>query len=64
MDLHLQGLAVFDHLKAFDDMKLLCVGRAVIVDKRLGRKPNRIDEKRIAFVTANRFPVPRGLRIS
>src|SRR5450755_4065028 len=32
MDPYLQGLAALDNLKAFDDMKLLSVGRSVIVD--------------------------------
>ena len=61
MDLHLQGLAALDNPEALDDMKLLSVGRSVIIDERFGRQPNRIDDKRIVFVMANRFPIPGGL---
>src|SRR5258706_8068885 len=64
MDVHLERLSLVDHVETFNHMQLLGVRCEVIVDEGLGREPDRIDDKRIAFVTPDRLAEPgrRGLR--
>src|SRR6266446_9740826 len=62
-DDRLQRLAVLDHLEALNYMDLLRVGRAVIVDKRLVVEADGVDYEFVSLVMADRFAIPRRLRI-
>src|SRR3984893_8134586 len=58
-----QLLAVLDHPPAFRDVQLAGMRRAIIVEERLVVEGDGIDDERIALVMADRFSVPRGVRI-
>src|SRR5580704_4240314 len=62
-DRHLKRLALIDHLEALDDMKLLGMGRAVIVDESAIAQPDRVDHELVAFVMADRLAVPGWLHM-
>ena len=59
-DVHFQHLAAVDQPPPLDDVKLLAMRRAVIVDEGLGVLTDRIDYQRVAFVMADRLPVKTG----
>jgi hypothetical protein len=48
-----QFLAFFDHSPTFDDVQLVAVRRAVIVEERLVVEADGIDDERIVLVMAN-----------
>src|SRR5882672_5779348 len=59
----LQCLSVVDQAETFDDMDLGRVWRAVIVDESPVVQPNRVDDQRVAFIMADRLPVPAWCNI-
>jgi len=62
VDIYVDGIFV-RHTKTLDDVQLVGVRRAVIVDEaqRVVEQRNGIDDQRIAFVVADGFAVPAGL---
>jgi len=58
-DGYLQRLAAVGHLEALDDVNLVGVRRAVIVDERPVIEPDGIDDQLVAFVVTDGFAVPR-----
>src|SRR6185503_12430400 len=64
LERNLDRLAAIDELVAFDDMELVAVGCAVIVDEGLCRHANRVDDESVAvLIMADRVAVPGRLRI-
>src|SRR5258706_13437075 len=62
-DADFDHVAAVDQLPAFDDVKLLGMGRAVVVDVGLVVKPDSVDHECVVLVIADGFAVPRWLRI-
>src|ERR1700730_726106 len=57
-DVHLHRLTAVDQCKALDDVQLLGMWRAEIIDERLVIQPDRIDHQRVALVATDRLAVP------
>jgi hypothetical protein len=57
-DRRLERLFALDHAETFDDVNLIGMGRAVIIDGRAVVQPDGVDDERIAFVMTDRFSVP------
>src|SRR5262245_13665014 len=57
VDLYLDLLTAVDQAVTLDDMELLAVGRAIIVDEGIGTESDRVDHQRVAFVVAHRFAI-------
>src|SRR5262245_35287031 len=61
---HFESLAVVDQLPTLGDMQLFGMRRAVGIDECLGSEPDGVDHERVtAFILADRFAVPRWLRL-
>ena len=63
VNVRFEHLAVLDQVEALDDVKLLGVRRAESVHPRPVIESDRIDDKRIAFVTADGFAIPGWLDV-
>src|SRR5262245_38172124 len=62
-DDRLQRLAGVDELEPLDDVELLGMRRAPVVDGRLAVQSDGIDDERVAFIVADGFAVPGRLGI-
>src|SRR6516162_1561954 len=57
-DLGLEALAVLDQAKALDDMQLVAVRRAVIVNEGLRVLTDGVDDQRVTLVMPDRLAIP------